>query len=129
MAKQTFHGSCKCGQIKFQAALDLSEGTSKCNCSACWKRRWWSIKSRPDDFTAVSGDELLSGEPFNFCPKCGVIPYVHVDAAPWNDGAYVSINVAALDDVDPQQLMAAPVKLYDGRNDNWWAAPEYSAHL
>ena len=129
MAKQTFHGSCKCGSVKFEAKLDLSQGSSKCNCTACWKRRWWSIKAQVDDFNPISGDERLSGAAFNFCPDCGVIPYVHVEAAQWNNGAYVSVNVAALDDLDPEKLMAAPVQLCDGRNDNWWTAPKYSAHL
>ena len=127
MAKQTFHGSCKCGQVKFEVALDLSAGTTKCNCTACWKRRWWSAKAQIDDFKPLAGDEVLTEN--NICPRCGVIPYTHVEAAEWNDGAYVSINVAALDDLDPKQLMAAPVMLCDGRNDNWWSPPEYSAHL
>jgi hypothetical protein len=130
MAKQTFHGSCKCKSIKFEAALDLSEGTSKCNCTTCWKLRWWSVRVKPEDFEPVSGDELLTDGPgWNFCRQCGVIPYVQVEAAEWNDGAYVSVNVAALDDLDPQQLMAAPIKLCDGKNDDWWHEPKYSAHL
>ena len=129
MAKQTFHGSCKCGAVEFIAAFDLSAGTSKCNCTTCWKQRWWSARVKREDFTAVSGKEVLGGKPFQFCKHCGVVPYQEVPAAEWNDGAYVSINVAALDDLDPRQLMAAPIQLCDGRDDDWWHAPEFSAHL
>jgi hypothetical protein len=129
MAKQTFHGSCKCGAVKFEAKLDLSQGTSKCNCTSCWKRRWWSIKAAVDDFKSISGDERLKDGAMGFCPDCGIIPYSHVEAAEWNDGAYVSINVAALDDLDPKQLMDAPIQLCDGRNDDWWHEPAFSKHL
>lgn len=130
MAKQTFHGSCGCGAVKFTAGLDLNEGTSKCNCSVCWKSRWWSARVETADFQAVCGEDLLlAGKPFAFCPQCGVSPFTRVAAAAWNDGAYVSINVAALDDLDPRALMAAPLKLCNGRNDDWWHEPEYSAHL
>lgn len=36
---------------------------------------------------------------------------------------YYNINVACLDDVDIDELMAAPVRYYDGLNDNWGSAP------
>jgi hypothetical protein len=49
--------------------------------------------------------------------------YAWVDAAEWNDGAYVSVNVACLDDLDPKELIAAPVQFLDGRNDNWGTFP------
>ena len=129
MAKQTFHGSCKCGAVKFETKLELSQGTTKCNCTSCWKRRWWSVKSAVEDFKPISGDERLKGDGFGFCPDCGIVPYVHVEAAEWNDGAYVSINVAALDDLDPKQLMDSPIQLCDGRNDDWWHEPAFSKHL
>lgn len=129
MAKQTFHGSCKCGAVKFEAQLDLSQGTTKCNCTSCWKRRWWSIKAQPEDFKSISGDEKISASKGGFCPECGIVPYGRVEAAEWNDGAYVSLNVAALDDLDPKQLMDAPIQLCDGRNDDWWHEPAFSKHL
>ena len=127
MSTKTFHGSCKCGAIRFEADLDLSKGTTKCNCTSCWKRRWWSIRASPEGFRALAGeDQLTKG---GFCQGCGVTPFGRVEAAEWNDGAYVAINVATLDDLDPRELMAAPLQLCDGRNDAWFQLPEFTAHL
>jgi hypothetical protein len=123
-------------RIKFEAAIDLAEGTGKCNCTSCWKRRWWSVRVKPEGFRSFGGEEHLSqyrpGSETGhrgFCKHCGVIPYGWVEAAEWNDGAYVSVNVACLDDLDPADLVAAPVQYMDGRADNWWSAPKETRHL
>ncbi|HMJ54605.1 MAG TPA: hypothetical protein VK540_21130 [Polyangiaceae bacterium] len=52
-----------------------------------------------------------------------------VDAAEWNEGAYVSVNVAAVDDLDPAELVAGPIQFCDGKNDNWWNPPAETRHL
>jgi hypothetical protein len=127
MSTKTFHGSCKCGAITFEADLDLEQGTTKCNCTSCWKRRWWSVRVKPDAFRSLRGEECLTAA--SFCPNCGVVPYAHIEAAEWNDGAYVSVNVAVLDDLDPNELMEAPVQFCDGRNDDWFRKPKFTAHL
>jgi hypothetical protein len=136
MAAKKYTGSCHCGRVKFEATLDLADGTSKCNCTSCWKRRWWSTRVKPENFRAIAGQEELSGyKPGaetghgGFCKHCGVATYGWVDAAEWNDGAYVSVSVASLDDLDPAELAAAPVQYQDGRNDNWWAPPAETRHL
>jgi len=58
-----------------------------------------------------------------------VIPFGWVPASEWNDTAYVSVNVAALDGVEPAELIAAPVQYMDGRADNWWSTPAETRHL
>lgn len=136
MTTKTYRGSCHCGRVKFEADIDLSQETTKCNCTFCWKRRWWSAAVKPEAFRSLQGEDELqevrsSEGPRHggFCRHCGITPYVWVDAAEWNDGEYVSINVAALDDVDPAELVAAPVKYCDGKADNWWQPPAETRHL
>lgn len=135
-SKKTFHGSCVCRRVRFQADIDFSKGTGKCNCTSCWKRRWWSVRVPLADFRSLGGEEELSkyrpGQATGhggFCKSCGVMPYSFVDAAEWNDGAYVSVNVACLDDLEPAELMAAPIQFMDGRADDWWHAPKETSHL
>jgi hypothetical protein len=64
-----------------------------------------------------------------FCKHCGVKTYVFVEKAEWNPDECVSINVAALDDLDPTELVDAPIQHLDGRADNWWNAPAETRHL
>jgi hypothetical protein len=136
MTTKTYQGSCHCGRIKFQATLDLSTGTGKCNCTHCWKKRLWTARVKPEDFRSLGGEEELSGyKPgaatghAGFCKQCGVVPYGWVAASEWNPAEYVSVSVAALDDVEPAELVAAPVTFYDGRADNWWHPPAETRHL
>lgn len=129
MSKQTFHGSCHCGAHKFEAEIDLAKGTSKCNCTWCWKQRRWAARAETADFRVIAGEGQLSKGDKGFCTTCGVSTYSRVDKAEWNDGAYVSISVAALDDLDPKLLLDAPVTYCDGRADNWWNPPAITAHL
>ncbi len=136
MPTKTYRGSCQCKRITFEADVDLTAGSHKCNCTGCWKRRLWSLGVKPPAFRPLTGAEFLStnrpGEPRGsggFCTHCGVITYTHVDAADWNDGAYVSIAVSSLDDLDPADLVAAPIRLLDGRNDDWFHVPAETRHL
>lgn len=136
MEKRTHQGSCHCGRVKFEASIDLSLGTSKCNCTSCWKKRWWSVRCRPEDFRAITGESEMVDEragaasrPGGFCKHCGVKPYAWVDKSEWNPEQYVSINVACLDDLEPGDLLQAPVQFCDGRANNWWNPPSEARHL
>ncbi|MDC0716940.1 GFA family protein [Nannocystis bainbridge] len=133
-SKRTYHGSCACRRVRFEADIDLSQGTGKCNCTSCWKRRWWSVKVQPGDFRAMGGEDALSkyrpdATSGGHCKHCGVTPYDFVDAAEWNEGAYVSVNIACLDDLEPADLVAAPVVYMNGRADDWWHPPAETRHL
>jgi hypothetical protein len=136
MTTKTYSGSCVCKRVKFEADVDWSVGTGKCNCTNCWKRRAWTIRVDVGGFRYLGGESELSkyregAETGHggFCKHCGMTPYSHVDPAPWNDGEYVALNVAALDDLDPAELLAAPIRYYDGLHDNWLETPAEIRHL
>jgi hypothetical protein len=44
-------------------------------------------------------------------------------------GDYVAINPACLDDVAPEELLAAPLRYLDGKQDAWLSVPAETRHL
>ncbi len=133
--KKTYHGSCHCGLVKFEADMDLAAGTGKCNCSICAKGRFWGAMIKPDSFRLVEGKQALSSYRFNtkssqhqFCKICGVKPFVEGYIEEFG-GAFYSINLACLDDISESELAELPVNFADGKSNNWWSAPAEVRHL
>ncbi|WP_426229810.1 GFA family protein [Pararhizobium sp. DWP3-4] len=133
---KTYCGSCHCGAVRFTSDLDISAGTGKCNCTFCTKIRLWSVKAAPAAFRLLAGEAaLVDYQGANtvahhfFCRHCGVRPFEWVDVPNMTGERYYNINLACLDDLDIDELMAAPVTYYDGLNNDWGSTPADVRHL
>lgn len=135
MTTQTHRGSCHCGVVRFEADLDLAAGTGRCNCTICSKLRNWSATTKPEKFRLLQGENELSAYVWGtatsaryFCRHCGITVYGkgHIEEI---GGDYVSVNVAALDDVDPQTLASLPIRYTDGRNNHWENEPAVTSYF
>ena len=132
---KTYYGSCHCGEVTFEAEIDLAQGSGKCDCSICFKRRAWGVIVKPEAFRLLRGADRLSDYQFGtrsvhhrFCSNCGCAPFGdgHV---PEIGGDYVAIAVNCLDEVGADELAAVPVRYSEGRSNNWRNAPRVTVYL
>lgn len=132
---KTYHGSCHCGAVKFEADLDLSAGTGKCNCSYCAKTRGWGVVVKPDALRVLQGEDAQTDYQFGtrsahhlFCRTCGVTSFGrgYVEQI---GGAYAFVNLAALDDAELADLAEAPVRFMNGRDNKWFEPPSETRYM
>lgn len=137
---KTYHGSCFCGGITFEADGDLADGTMRCNCRFCRKMRYWEMRlPDPDGLLITSGKELLAETPASdgsesndihnwFCSRCGTRLWTEGNIEEMG-GRFFQVCVAALDDATEEDLIKAPIFWADGANDNWWNPAPETRHL
>jgi len=127
--RKTYSGGCHCGALRFEVDVNIGAGTVKCNCSFCAKTRAWSVKVTPGAFRLLQGADEIADYQFGakishhlFCRRCGIRPFERIDLAPPRL-PYYNIALVCLEGVDVNELMDAPVKYEDGRNDRWDEVP------
>jgi hypothetical protein len=133
MTMNTYAGSCHCGAVRFEAEMDLSKGTKRCNCSICTKARAWYAIVPATQVRVLAGDRALSdyqwtapgkSEPHlhnRFCKTCGVRAFAYGE--PPQGEPFYAIAIAALDSLDPDEV-ATSIKYLDGRHDRYDRAPD-----
>jgi hypothetical protein len=135
MTQKTYHGSCHCGAVKYEADLDFEKGTGRCNCTYCFKTRSWGALLKPEQFRLIAGEGETSDYQFGmkvghhrFCATCGIATHGegHLEQL---GGDFVSIQVSTLDDVTPEEYAAVAIQFQDGRHDNWWNEPKVKSYL
>lgn len=119
-----YAGTCHCGAIRYEVAIDLSEGVTQCNCSICTKVNALGRNVKPDAFQLLAGEEHLSAYEWGhkvaqryFCKHCGVHCFARGHLAEIG-GDFVSICINTLDGVEFRDLK---VGYWDGRHNNWAA--------
>lgn len=130
---RTYSGSCHCGRVRFEADLDLTQPSFRCNCSICRRTRFWPAVARPEQFRLLAGEGELTEYLFNtrrnqhfFCRHCGVRAFGVGNDTPI--GKMIGVNIGCLEGVSEEELAKIPIVRVDGMNDRM-EAPAFVAHL
>lgn len=130
---RTYSGSCHCGRVRFEADLDLTQPSFRCNCSICRRTRFWPAVARPEQFRLLAGEGELTEYLFNtrknqhfFCRHCGVRAFGVGNDTPI--GKMIGVNIGCLEGVGEEELAKIPIVRVDGMNDRM-EAPAFFAHL
>jgi hypothetical protein len=140
MTMKTFSGSCHCGAVRFEADLDFAEGTFNCSCTSCTKARSWLVLTPAARFRLVEGEARQAtyqwtppgrAQPsleFHFCKTCGIRTPGRGELEAMG-GAFYTVQVSLLDDLDREELAAAPIRYVDGRHDRFDRPPDDARFL
>ena len=131
---KTYRGSCHCGAVQFEADLDLTQSSYRCNCSICRRTRFWAAVAQAEGFRLLKGEVELTPYRFStgknhhyFCKHCGVRCFGVGNDTPI--GKMFGVNLGCLDGVSDEALAKIPITYVDGRHDHWQSAPEFFRHM
>lgn len=131
---KTYQGSCHCGVVRFEADLDLTQSTYRCNCSICRRTRFWPAVAREEGFRLLSGESALTQYLFNsrknqhyFCKHCGVRPFGVGTETPI--GKMYGVNLGCIEGISEAELASLTITRVDGMHDRWQGSPAHGAHL
>jgi hypothetical protein len=131
--RKTYHGRCHCGAVAFEADLDLTLSSYRCNCSICRRTRFWPAVATAEGFRLLKGSEELTRYLFNtgknhhyFWRRCGVRAFGVGNDTPI--GKMYGVNLGCLEDVSDEELARVPITYVDGRGDSQ-EAPAVFSHL
>jgi hypothetical protein len=135
MSLETYTGSCHCGSIRFEADIDLEEGSNRCNCSYCTKARaWFAFAKGATRFRLLEGAGVSeyrwtppgateSHLAYTFCRICGIRTFARGEVE-WLGGTFHAISVPTLD-LPPERRAALPVRYINGRDGRYDEVPEH----
>ena len=131
---ETYRGSCHCGAVTFEADLDLTRDSFRCNCSICRRTRFWPAIAKPENFRLLTGESELTQYAFNtrknhhyFCKHFGVRGFGVGNETPI--GKMYGVNLGCLTNVTDEKLSKIPVTYVDGLHDKWSSSPAFFSHL
>lgn len=112
-----YTGGCHCQAVRYEVEVDLLH-TIACNCSHCVKKGFILSFVPAEQFTLLSGEDMLTEYRFNkkviahfFCKVCGVQSFGRGSDA--EGKKTVAVNVCCLDGVDLSTLHPTE---YDGKS-------------
>ncbi len=127
--RRTHTGGCHCGAVRYEAQLDLAEGTFRCNCSLCRRARSWVAGGMPEHLRIVAGEDVLgrysATSPEHehcFCTRCGIRVFSRGTIE--GLGPFLTVQIASLDDASYEEAKTAPVIFQDGLHNNWMNPPQ-----
>jgi hypothetical protein len=133
MTMQTHKGGCHCGAVRFEADVDLAQGTLRCNCSICSKARAWFAFVPAAKFRLLKGEDALADYQwtppnrehpnlhYHFCKTCGIRAFAAGKNPKGEDIRAIAVSV--LEDANADEL-AKSIKYVDGRHDRFDRPPE-----
>ena len=111
----TYEGGCHCGRVRFRVRVRTHEALD-CNCSMCRMKGMLHLIVPEEDFTLLSGADLLTTYTFNtgvakhmFCARCGI----HAFYRPRSHPDQWDVNVHCLDGDAVTRFRVTP---FDGQN-------------